>query len=113
MKPEEQRIAIAEACGWKYSNPDPNDLVDGFEGFVYYEVNGIGYESTLLNDLNAMHEAEKVLTTEQDGAYRAQLANLFSRACGYEWDDGYAGAITATAAQRAEAFLRTLGKWVE
>ncbi len=53
-------------------------------------------------DLNAMHEAEKVLTKEQEDEYTVTLCievqpepRLFH----------------ATAAQRAEAFLRTIGKW--
>ena len=66
---------------------------------------GINY----CNDLNAMHDAEKVLAPKN--------WNNFSE----KWHDYYknlrrgdAGrAIHATARQRAEAFLRTLGKWEE
>ncbi len=47
-----------------------------------------------LNDLNAMHEAEKVLQGEQLTEYVERWV---------EWN--------STAAQRAEAFLRTLGPW--
>lgn len=50
-------------------------------------------------DLNEMHEAEKVFTKKQQDDYLAWLDNR----C-YE-------AVVATAHQRAEAFLRTLGKW--
>ena len=52
-------------------------------------------------DLNAMHEAEKVLTSMQQDEY---------------WDhliDEKVAYLFATARQRAEAFLRTLGKWEE
>jgi hypothetical protein len=52
-------------------------------------------------DLNAMHEAEKVLTFEDWESYRDELGGSF-RGCAH-----------ATARQRAEAFLRTLGKWKE
>jgi hypothetical protein len=51
------------------------------------------------NDLNAMHEAEHTLTSAQLLDY---IAFLFDAT--YE-------ATVATARQRAEAFLRTLGKW--
>ena len=55
------------------------------------------------NDLNAMHEAEESLT-ENDrhmmGFWLAHYTEL-----GTYW--------RATARQRAEAFLRTLGKWEE
>ena len=61
-----------------------------------------------LNDLNAMHEAEMVLSRGEHynqtggfGRYRTALAEV----C----DEQHP--IDATAAQRAEAFLRTIGKW--
>jgi hypothetical protein len=53
------------------------------------------------NDLNAMHEAEKTLTSAQLLDYVALL-----------FDATYESTL-ATARQRAEAFLRTLGKWEE
>lgn len=53
------------------------------------------------SDLNACHEMEKVLTYEQICDYGDWLPK----------DDW--GLIHATAAQRAEAFLRTIGKWEE
>lgn len=102
MKPEEQRIAIAEWCGWKRRE-------------WAYVVQLPNY----LNDLNAMHEAEKKLKTfEQTCRYRDALFN----ACGLNplyWCDAgtpapeFVKVATATAAQRAEALLRTIGKWKE
>ena len=52
-------------------------------------------------DLNAMHDAEKMLTSAQLLDYVALL-----------FDSTYEATL-ATARQRAEAFLRTLGKWEE
>jgi hypothetical protein len=52
-------------------------------------------------DLNAMHEAEKELTVEQWHDYVDFMPS--------RWEC----AVHATARQRAEAFLRTLGKWEE
>jgi len=52
-------------------------------------------------DLNAMHEAEKTLKRMVLDEYIAQLFDLCHEA------------TIATARQRAEAFLRTLGKWEE
>lgn len=59
------------------------------------------------SDLNAMHEAEKVLTDEQCVFVRVHLRERLKNypASRYVWH--------ATARQRAEAFLRTLGKWEE
>lgn len=56
-----------------------------------------------LTDLNAMHEAEKVLTGHQWTDYANVLTDIGP--CSRR------GMIHATAAQRAEAFLRTVGKW--
>ena len=59
------------------------------------------------SDLNAMHEAEKTLTEEQCVFVRLHLRERLENypASRYTWH--------ATARQRAEAFLRTLGKWEE
>jgi len=55
-----------------------------------------------LTDLNAMHEAEKVLIERDEWAnYERTLTKR------------HLYPIRATAAQRAEAFLRTLGKWTD
>jgi hypothetical protein len=56
-----------------------------------------------LNDLNVMHEAEKVLTDEQWDTYCYRLDGV----------GGMRHCTHATASQRAEAFLRTIGKWEE
>ena len=89
MTPEQQRIAIAEACGWKTGYRDP----EAWHPLPDY-----------LNDLNAMHEAEGILTNEQIEVYCSFLQKP-------QW--GIWWGIHATAAQRAEAFLRTIGKWEE
>ena len=128
MKQELQNAAIAEACGKQQLYAVRK------EGF-YYRPFGHGYtsdikhawhttkqtaESELVSgedmeivpvptqnytgDLNAMHEAEKEIwiNKQQWDRYKAILQDM-------RCDD----AIHATADQRAEAFLRTIGKWVE
>ena len=58
-----------------------------------------------LSDLNAMHEAEKTLSEVQGEEYVSHLGIQ-------SWSDPHWFAvISATAAQRAEAFLKTIGKW--
>jgi hypothetical protein len=52
-----------------------------------------------------MHEAEKILFPKHEIAWHEQLTYV----CGGSWII----MLTATARQRAEAFLRTLGKWEE
>ena len=106
MKPEQQRIAIAEACG--LTNVAPMIVKN-----VKHEGDDItvgiwsddGWVPQYLNDLNAMHEAEKTLTDKAHEEFRLNLYDLIR-------DDSRL-IVSSTAAQRAEAFLRTIGKWEE
>jgi hypothetical protein len=111
MTPEQQRIAIAEACGWK--NADHPDVMQFKQGWTMPEKWCMDPKGVLqfnhdrpnyLNDLNAMHDAEKALTSEQLEVY----CNILHKP-----NHGVYWAIHATASQRAEAFLRTIGKWEE
>jgi len=106
MNEQEQRIAIAEACGWAIAHNCKN--VDQPEAINVYKpliINGSRMGQTIallpdyLNDLNAMHEAEKVL--DSDGRY-AYVSHF---------DCDWQRLVFATAAQRAEAFLKTLALW--
>ena len=94
MSPDSQRIAIAEACG----------IVSKDKwGSLYKTPRGILRDCPdYLADLNAMHEAEKVIM-------HADL--LFEYGMHISTDHNYEHLLRATASQRAEAFLRTLGKW--
>lgn len=60
------------------------------------------------HDLNSMHEAEKVLTKAQWEDFVEHLSNGF-----FSVSDAWKDVCHATARQRAEAFLRTLGNWEE
>lgn len=80
MSPEKQQIAIARVCWW--------------------------IKSDCLNDLNAMHEAEKVMTDRQKRTYTANLWRMTHHGKIF-------ASIHATAAEKCEAFLRTLGLWEE
>lgn len=135
MKTEAQRIAIAQACGlkperlWAYwidregrtgstciSSKRDAELqrqkeIDSWQEFYgpmpaftepeeYDEWRNAPY---YLSDLNEMHEAEKVLTYDQRRKYVSIIFNLPVSEC--------ESSMFATAAQRAEAFLRTLNLW--
>ena len=98
MNPEKQRIAIAEAC-----------LNHSLE--VYRTSEGdinISPRPDYCNDLNAMHEAERVLTGTQKEDFLEWLGIEWSYNVLSSWEVAH-----ATAAQRAEAFLKTIGKWKE
>ena len=102
MTPEEQRIAIAEACGWQVWHQENSVwLGESPDGVEHVPI------PNYLNDLNAMHEAEKVLTTMQGVDYAGYLGKVVARAARKL---GQHHVWHATAAQRAEAFLRTIDK---
>ena len=60
------------------------------------------------NDLNAMHEAEKMLNHIRAAEYARVLTSI-----AWQSEQPVFAPMTATARQRAEAFLRTFGKWEE
>jgi len=66
------------------------------------------------NDLNAMHDAEQILK-RMGPEYARWLLEIVSRDAGpgIFYAAGSFAHIKAKARQRAEAFLRTLGKWEE
>jgi hypothetical protein len=115
MTPEQQRITIAEACGWtsEYADvPTWNNSLNSYQG-GYEPVQTLLFRKErkcfiaenlpdYLNDLNAMHEAEKMLEADDNHAYGCYCSDLYEK---------YGNTVSLTAAQRAEAFLRTIGKW--
>ena len=110
MTPEKQHIAIAQVFGWTETEPWLNGerCFEREESTCGWKLSDI---PNYLNDLNAMHEAEKVLTVGQRVTYASQLCLIWTghtdRAVPiWFW-------IEVTARQRAEAFLRTLKLWEE
>lgn len=85
MTPNAQRIAIAEACPhlfWKGQYEDD-----------------FAWNKDALNDLNAIHEAEKNLTDEQKHGYERRLSEEY-----------YFPTMTP-ATERLKILLQTIGKW--
>jgi hypothetical protein len=105
MTNEQINRAIAEACGWTEihdSGPCHHHKLWGYPPELPGQCgNAYNYIPDYCNDLNAMHEAEGTLGKS---LYRmeAQLKRMAGAVC-----------FHATASQRAEAFLRTVGKWEE
>jgi hypothetical protein len=110
MSPEQQRIAIAQVCGWTNINIQCSNINCGtppsskigpaicLEGIWHYTL------PDYLSDLNAMHEAEKILSDEQRYNYMLTLAEITKTT-------QFRNLISSTAAQRAKAFLKTLNLW--
>jgi len=104
MSPEKQRIAIAEECGYFYMDSTwhfPNGATADAEPET-------PCPPDFLNDLNAMHEAEEALSEEQRVSYSDEL---YDAACLQQKSTGIWRYLSMSAAHRAEAFLRTIGKW--
>lgn len=111
MNPEKQRIKIAEACGWTDIKPTGNFLQTPC-GSDPDPDEGWGSLPDYLNDLNAMHEVEKTLSDEQWREYIVKLARVIAGAKRNEKVSVPTSIlISAIAAQRSEAFLRTLNLW--
>lgn len=104
MTPEAQRIAIAEACGLTEIH---REIPGGRTVEFWMGMRGDSFRSVCvpdyLNDLNAMQEAEEQAGLVIIKAMRFHLWEI----C------GQMTAHHATAAQRAEAFLKAIGKWVD
>lgn len=116
MSPEKQRIAIAEACGW---NPT------GYGSWYFGKKDDMNYAtisdscnhiqlSDYLNDLNAMHDALKVLDEEQKLDFCSNICRILNEA--NRGKRSWLGPTTfdyinATASQFAQAFLHAIGKW--
>jgi hypothetical protein len=115
MTPEAQRIAIAEACGYTNVRYDYANGSDTFKSWLadHPSFAGSGVPD-YLNDLNAIHEAEETLNYAQKEDYVVHLANAVQfRRTKKDIHSDYWCVATSTATQRSEAFLRTIGKWVE
>ena len=99
MTPEKQRIAIAEVCGWKYVNTNKHTWIDPHGQGEPFHKGAPDY----LNDLNSMHEAEKELIGRNNWELCGYVHKLHFATNGWP--------AFASAAQRAEAFLREINKW--
>lgn len=99
MTDQEINAAIKEATDWKRELLGP---VVGNRAFTT--------EPDYVNDLNAMHDAEALKMSDALWAQNYQDSLRYTcDVMGYDWETCFVW--HATARQRAEAFLRTLGKW--
>ncbi len=98
--------AIAGACGW---------VPDCDRGICWDQYgNAIITPPNYCTDLNAMHEAEATLSVSCRLDYPTVVLRVLFELDKYTlYATGGFTHITTTARQRAEAFLRTLGKWEE
>ncbi len=136
MKPEQQNIAIAEACGAQWIDlPDfrgnhhlPTKLltfigVDDVEKLAgtFPVLVPTGYKNPMphfdipkyTTDLNAMHESEKTLDDDQWANYFYHLNGSVDPSSVTHDHSMEENQINISASRRAEAFLKTINKWGE
>lgn len=109
MTPEQQRVTILEAIGWTDLSRTGRRGDDGPLGALRGtspDMKKYQIAPNPLVNLNAMHEAEKALPEDKRLDYWLEISKNSPRA-----DKGYWYLVHATAAQRAEAFLRAVGRW--
>jgi hypothetical protein len=124
MSPEKINQAIGEFCGWKpetrkmYAGENnvkgwgknqhldlghrDREFITGHYGFENYH-----------EDLNAIHGAVTKLIYSKRKRYRQWLQTIMSRGLKGGFVIAVEECIDATAQQRCEALLRTIGKWEE
>jgi hypothetical protein len=105
MTPEAQNRAICEALGkQQYHKPTPEEIASG----SYYQ-----YAPDFTNDLNAMHEAEKVLGRDQIHKFLDELEHIVVEEQKFSPTVSWLNwlCIHSPASIRPEAFLKTLGLW--
>jgi hypothetical protein len=104
MTDEQINVAIAEACGW-------TDVSEVHRSGKAPGADYVGQEfiPNYCADLNAMHEAENHLGVSTN---MVEYTNaLYDMACVVQKMTGRWNPYGLPARYRAEAFLRTLGKW--
>lgn len=107
MTDEQINAAIAEACGWTEIYVEdfsemgvPCFMTMGIPPMFIHIENALALPD-YCTELNAMHEAQQKLSLTEFVVYIDELMELHHEP------------MQSTARQRAEAFLRTLGKWEE
>ena len=98
MTNDKINAAIAEACGWTRVNATHRSGKAPNADYV-----GDEFIPDYCNDLNAMNNAEKELCEQKSDLYFFVLHDVAGNLMYHR----------ATARERAEAFLLTLGKWEE
>jgi hypothetical protein len=110
MNNEEINITIAEVCGWRVHPKDQFIVIPP------NSPNSVQPLSTIpdyVNDLNAMAEAEQFLDSTNGGITDPSCLRYAYGSEIYRIVPNDIQPFRASARHRAEAFLRTVGKWKE
>lgn len=108
MSTDQINVAIAELCGWTVVNGVICNTIPDNHGDPMLEP--VGNLPDYHGSLDAMAQAEATLTDGEDEHYWVTLHRITDSWAARDWED-WKAVGSATAAQRAEAFLRVKGKW--
>lgn len=112
MNPIEQQIAIAESVGWRKICSNDAVVYVKDADLVSYQARTQEQLPNYLKDLNAMHEVENAFYKRagmyEFERYLTHLQHIMNRVPPVQENMFF---VSAPAAQRAEAYLRTIGKW--
>lgn len=103
MNNDQINIAIAQHFGWT-----DTDIVNRGGKLMYGQTEVPNY----CGDLNAMHKAEMRIPNDKQSEYDSHLVAIVGEETGLLPSLQFR-CITASAKQRAKAFVRTVGKWEE
>lgn len=111
MNADDQRIAIANACGWKHAPALPDNPWGYKAAFPHWSF--VHQLPDYLHDLNAMREAALFLRSQDKLAYALYHKELeYIVATGNSIDDAQSWQTAdATSAQRAAALLKAFNLW--
>lgn len=116
MTKEQINIAIAESQGWSVFHRNDKGEIKSWkhpDGSIWQEP---WVPLRFTEDLNAMHEVEGQIAANLEDLYEFWLRDL-TKTSALAIRRSFIGECFdlahATAAQRAEAYLRTIGKWNE
>lgn len=110
MTTDEQKITIAEVCGFQKEH----HFSDHWHHPITTEAVYFHQLPDYCNDLNAIHTAEKFMDGGQRGRYVLSLSHSAAKQPETWFPQGAPELfllLSATASQRAEAFLRALSLW--
>ena len=116
MMEDEQRIEIAKACGWRFEPHSAGTRLIRPDGYVVNEHYAEPWRlPDYLSDLNSMHAAILSVIAGDESkekkfifALEDLMENDDAKICLYKMD-----VLISPAKRLAEAFLRTIGKWVD
>ena len=122
MKPEQQRVAIAELMGWKIEQQPCGEwsaYINGkkLHGRFIDKAGCIGARyPDYFNDLNDVADARRLLIAPDDYTRRVAFLNHLRSIrikfqCGSPVSDY--DLLNSTAGQQCEALVMAIGKWVE